>query len=192
MTLRIADATLKPIHPAPSLSIARRMIDGSDIETYVPKRFIYGLVPDALLSEYSFFQRSGSHLMGYRTSIQSFPVFDSRKQIQKLNIFLLALPQSKVWVNSEAIIILHEGQASNDDNGESIPSYLLLDLLGMATSTSKSLRAFADTLAKVSSVSHILVWSLISPKIMESIKESVADSLVSQLNIAIHLVEFKR
>ena len=95
-------------------------------------------------------------------------------------------------MNSEAIIILHEGQASNDDNGESIPSYLLSDLLGMATSTSKSLRAFADTLAKVSSVSHILVWSLISPKIMESIKESVADSLVSQSNIAIHLVEFKR
>ena len=72
MTFRIADATLKPIHPAPSLSIARRMIDGNDIETYVPERFLYGLVPDALLSEYSFFQRSDSHLMDLYSIFSSF------------------------------------------------------------------------------------------------------------------------
>lgn len=53
-------------HPAPSLIINRyRNDDVSNAQTFIPLRYLYGLVPTAILESYNFWQNADDSLTGY-------------------------------------------------------------------------------------------------------------------------------
>ena len=56
-----------PTPPAPSLVITRNFGNSSDSQqTYVPSRFLRGLIPDCLLKEFIFWQNQDDTLVGYQ------------------------------------------------------------------------------------------------------------------------------
>lgn len=56
-----------PTPPAPSLVITRNFGNASDcLQTYVPSRFLRGLIPDCLLYDYTFWQNTDDSLVGYQ------------------------------------------------------------------------------------------------------------------------------
>jgi hypothetical protein len=79
-------AYMKPSYPHPSLCITRNLTSLSDgLQTYVPHRFLRGLLPDALLEEYVFWQESDDSLTGYLIK----EVRDKRAQQTVLRVELL-------------------------------------------------------------------------------------------------------
>ncbi len=57
---------LKPSYPHPSLTITRNLSSLADgLQVYVPNRFLRGLIPDAILDEYVFWQETDDSLTGY-------------------------------------------------------------------------------------------------------------------------------
>ena len=49
-----------------SLVITRNLTVSAGIETYLPARFLLGILPDALLAEYSWWQREDENVIGYQ------------------------------------------------------------------------------------------------------------------------------
>jgi len=57
---------MQPSHPHPSLVITRNFSQkAEDTQTYMPTRYIRGLLPDALLEDYVFWQETDDSLTGY-------------------------------------------------------------------------------------------------------------------------------
>jgi hypothetical protein len=52
--------------PAPSLVVTRTLSEGLGQQTYIPSRFLQGILPEALLNEYQVWQNMDDSLTGYQ------------------------------------------------------------------------------------------------------------------------------
>ena len=54
--------------PQPSIVISRNLTKRLGVQVYVPARLLHGLLPDALLHKYTFWQNEDDSLIGYQTT----------------------------------------------------------------------------------------------------------------------------
>ena len=66
-SLSVGDAA-RPAPPQPSLVVSRHLHADLGEQAYIPKRFLFGLLPGALLDQYVFWQNANNDLVGYPAS----------------------------------------------------------------------------------------------------------------------------
>ena len=63
----VMDFLRRPMKPAPSLVITRNLSTSLGLETYIPDRLLYGVLPEALIDEFVFWQSKQSRVIhGYQ------------------------------------------------------------------------------------------------------------------------------
>ena len=169
------DTTQFGFTPFSSLVISRRrdeVLDQRGTETFVPARFLHGLLPDSLLEAYQFWQGSSTELTGYpitrgeATYIQvtltlhggsevsaSGGAGDTGSAAPSWHALVRRLPLSHLQGSSRRSSPAAE-PGSVTMEGEEL---LLLNVVN--ASRSSVLRRLGDWAMRLDNASHILVWS---------------------------------
>jgi len=144
--------------PERSLVITRTI--GKAVQTFVPDRFLHGVVPSTILEDYNFWQNEDDSMSGYYKPDYS---YDSTKKSYMIHI-KLHKDMSKIdetgfgWSSAFTIIqrlpLLEGSETEPDPDGK---AHTLLNLL--CAPPSSPLKQLAKALTRMESISHILVWT---------------------------------
>jgi hypothetical protein len=140
--------------PAPSLVITRSLSALLGTQTFMPERFLRGLMPSCLLDDYMFYQSENDQLTGYLK--KESPTGDN------------AVIRVQLAGNTAKITrTRHEDKMP----GESASDLVLLNL--MYAPEGSSLSAISELLLRMENLSHILVWT--NTKVVKSKDECNID-----------------
>jgi hypothetical protein len=159
--------------PAPSLLITRALNAEIGTQTYLPSRFLAGLLPTALVDNYIFWQFDDDNLIGYEK--QKVVETDDEKDPLSKPVTTNDIPSSRLKItlfkgqdfdktgfcNSPAEALIQRIPVLGfDQEVEKIdpnrPIYTLLNV--MSAPPSSLLKRVGMLLARLDNLSHVLVW----------------------------------
>ena len=168
---------LRPIPRLPSLLVTRNLNVTMGKQLHVPDRLLYGVIPEALIEEYIFWQHEGSDdLTGYqrRKHTRSGAAKDrSQLRIKLTKVkaafadarivrYPLAMEQAKA-VSSQLRPAKQEEELLGIGASEEIDpdgqAYVLVDMLRLGSAEKGPLRTLCDLLLRLDNLTHILVWA---------------------------------
>ena len=169
---------LRPVPRLPSLLITRNLNVDMGRQMYVPDRLLYGVIPEALIEEYIFWQHEGSDdLTGYqrRTRTRSGAAKDrSQLRIKLTKVkssfadariirYPLAMQQEDKAVATQLRPASQEeellGIGANEEVDAEGQAHVLVDMLRLGSAEKGRLRTLCDLLLRLDNLTHILVWA---------------------------------
>jgi len=160
--------------PAPSLIVTRALNSTLGTQTYVPPRFLAGIIPTSLVEKYVFWQSENDDITGYEK--EAAPAEDSFDVDEKKKSDDAGIPSTRLKIalskgtdfdktgfcNSSAEAMIQQIPVlSNDHEIEKIdpnrPVLTLLDVL--CAPPSSLLKRIGMLLSRLDNLAHVLVWS---------------------------------
>jgi hypothetical protein len=168
-----------------TLRITRNVSSVFGVQLYIPNRFLHGLLPDALLHQYEFWQQDDcDDLIGY-------PLAETREAaitatVLKVSLLKSGQPDLSGFGNSAAsaiirrLAILPSSSPYDFEVDPSLPVLSLIDLLNPGATSPLVTSFLRDLLLRVDDYSNILVWT----------EDDVVGG--SGMPVSVSLVEFPR
>jgi hypothetical protein len=168
-----AGVPMTTVDPAPSLVVTRALSSELGTQTYLPDRFLAGLIPSALIEKYIFWQSENDDIIGYEKTKprgeNDADIDDPLKNDDDLSSTRLLIKLSKDpgldttgFCNTEAealvqrIPVLNADPLSNDRD----PNRPTLTLLNVVSAPPSSLlKRVGMMLSRLDNLAHVLVWS---------------------------------
>lgn len=168
-----AGIPMTTVMPAPSLLVTRALNTELGTQTFVPPRFLAGLVPSALVDKYVFWQSEDDNIIGYE-KIKRASDDDDDDEEEKLDPEDMPLTRLKIilskgsdydksgFCNSTAEAMIQRIPVLGaDEEVERIDpnrkSYTLLNVLSAPPSS--LLKRVGMLLSRLDNLSHVLIWS---------------------------------
>ena len=166
-----AGIPMTTVSPAPSLLVTRALNSEIGTQTYVPPRFLAGLLPSCLVDQYVFWQNEDDSIIGYEKlgeeGDEDDPLakkFDADSPSSRLKITLSKgsdfdktgfcnSPAEALIQRIPVIGIEHEVEQVDPNR----PSHTLLNVLSAPPSS--LLKRAGLLLSRLDNLSHVLVWS---------------------------------
>ena len=168
-----AGVPMTTVDPAPSLLVTRALNSELGTQTYVPSRFLAGLLPSALIEKYIFWQSENDDIIGYENEnvrdeddddLDSPVDDDADKPSTRLRITLSKDPglDKTGFCNTEAEALIQRIPVVNSDQetekrDRNRPVHTLLNV--MTAPPSSLLKRIGMLLSKLDNLAHVLVWS---------------------------------
>jgi hypothetical protein len=171
-----AGVPMTTVAPAPSLLVTRALNSEIGTQTYVPHRFLAGLMPSSLVEKYVFWQSEDDNIIGYEKIEKKGDGednFESDEEIPKLGSdeapsTRLKITLSKTgfdasgFCNSEAEALIQRIPVVGlDQETERVdpnrPTLTLLNVL--SANPSSLLKRVGMLLSRLDNLAHVLVWS---------------------------------
>lgn len=177
-----AGIPMTTLSPAPSLLVTRALNSELGTQTFVPPRFLAGLVPSALVDKYVYWQSENDDIIGY----EKMPTRDEDDEEDETKVDDQDAPSTRLKItlsksqsdfdksgfcnsNAEALI-QRLPVLGNDEEVERIDTNRpILTLLNVLTAPPSSLlKRVGMLLARLDNLSHVLVWSKSDVKTVHS------------------------
>ncbi len=163
-----AGIPMTTLSPTDSLIVSRALSKSMGNQVYIPKRFMAGLLPTALVESYSFWQNDNDDITGYREVCFLDDDEDESKQdsqsTNRLKIKLLrdSDRDDSGFCNSNASALVQrmsvkDADPAQEDINNNIPIMTLLDV--RTAPPSSLLKRIGMLLSRLDNLSHVLVWS---------------------------------
>lgn len=200
-----AGVPMNTTNPSPSLIVTRALSSELGTQTYLPERFIAGLIPSSLIDKYVFWQSESDNIIGYekvKTKNENDDDDNSHDSLNKSNeqsstrlkISLSKDPGNDVtgFCNTEAEALVQRIPVlSLDPLIESIdPNRKVLTLLNVASAPPSSLlKRVGMLLSRLDNLAHVLVWS--TSKVQSAHAHASIDSIeLPRVNLSFKPKEF--
>ncbi len=170
-----AGIPMTTLSPAPSLIITRSLNSDLGTQTYLPPRFLAGIVPTALIDKYLFWQSENDNIIGYeKPEIRSeddddideadVPSTATEKPSTRLKITLSKASEfdKSGFCNSDAEALIQRipVMSSNPETEERDTNRPILTLLNaLSAPPSSLLKRVGMLLCRLDNLAHILIWS---------------------------------
>jgi hypothetical protein len=151
-----------------SLMISRNLSKNVGNQVFIPKRYLYGILPTALVEHYSFWQNENDDLVGYETS-SKVGSDDNVDVIQvgpktRLRIFMTKAADMDLtgFCNSQADVLVKRIPITDDEfDADNVdPNRPVMTLLNVMTAPpSSTLKRFGMLLSRLDNLSNVLIWS---------------------------------
>ena len=167
-----AGIPMTTVSPEPSLLVTRALNSTLGIQTYVPPRFLAGLIPSALIEKYVFWQSEDDNITGYEKA----PAKDEDKEevegelagdeapLSRLKIILSKDSEidKSGFCNSDAEAMVQRIPVTGYDHAveridKNRPTHTLLNVL--SATPSSLLKRVGMLLSRLDNLAHVLVWS---------------------------------
>ena len=156
--------------PAPSLVVTRSLNSTLGTQTYVPPRFLAGIIPTSLIEKYVFWQSENDDITGYEKTVASDDDMDEEKKTlgdvpsTRLKIILSKGTDfdKTGFCNSSAEAMIQQVPVLSDDHeiekrDPNQPVRTLLNVL--CAPPSSLLKRVGMLLSRLDNLAHVLVWS---------------------------------
>lgn len=157
--------------PAPSLLVTRALNSDLGVQTYVPPRFLAGLIPSALVEKYVFWQSEDDNITGYEKEPEKADDEDEEGKLEgdeapltRLRVVLSKSgPEDKSgFCNSAAEAMVQRIPVIGYDQAvervdKNRPVHSLLNVLSAPPSS--LLKRVGMLLSRLDNLAHVLVWS---------------------------------
>ena len=166
-----AGVPMSTVSPAPSLLVTRALNTELGTQTYIPPRFLAGLMPSALIDKYVFWQSDNDNINGYEKAKMKSDDDDediipesSDGPSTRLRVTLSKDPGNDTtgFCNTEAEALIQRIPVLNSDHISDVPdpNRQVLTLLNIVTALPSSLlKRVGMLLSKLDNLAHVLVWS---------------------------------
>lgn len=164
-------------NPSPSLIVTRALNADIGTQTYVPSRFLAGLLPTALVESFTFWQFDDDNIIGYENTLtETEDDSDEPKEVQaksstsddtpsyrlKITLFKGQEFDKTGFCNSSAEALVQRIPViGTDHEAERIdsnrPVHTLLNV--MSAPPSSLLKRIGMLLARLDNLAHVLIWS---------------------------------
>ncbi len=165
-----AGVPMTTVDPGPSLLVTRALNSELGLQTYVPPRFLAGLLPSALVAKYHFWQSEDDNIIGYekeptRTEDDvEKPPIDENTPSTRLRIILSKGSEfdETGFCNSPAEALIQRIPVLGYDHStqqldKNRVSHTLLNIL--TAPPSSLLKRVGMLLSRLDNLAHVLVWS---------------------------------
>lgn len=176
---------LRPVDRTVSIVLVKKNPRDGSKEYFVPARLLSGLIPDAMLELYQFFQLEDGTLKGRAKETghgKKQRVELSHRELQLVPI--LDKSGETVWRNNPVLIL-----CSDEAGGEHLA---LLDTQTLSVDSDPRLRDLVCLLSQLDAWSHILIWAKVSNNGVKQLKDGVQRAVKRQREVMFHSVEFPR
>ena len=172
-----AGVPMTTVAPAPSLLVTRALNSDIGQQTYVPPRFLAGLLPSALVENYAFWQSQSDDIIGYRKSTKKQKEGEEetdQPEREDAPSTRLRIKLSKVepsdksgFCNSSAEALVQRIPVLGTDHATEIidknrRTHTLLNVLSAPPSS--LLKRVGMLLSRLDNLAHVLVWSAANVK----------------------------
>ena len=156
------------ISPKESLMISRNLSKKVGNQVFIPKRYLYGILPTALVDHYSFWQNENDDIVGYETpsSVGSDDNGDVMQVGPKTRLRILMTKDADMdltgFCNSNADVLVKRIPITDDEfDADNIdPNRAVMTLLNvMSAPPSSIVKRFGMLLSRLDNLSNVLVWS---------------------------------
>ena len=168
-----AGVPMTTIDPSPSLVVTRALSSDMGTQTYLPERFLAGLIPSSLVEKYMFWQNENDDIIGYekfkKSSEDDDDDDDPLKNDGDLSSTRLKITLSKDpgldttgFCNTEAEALVQRIPVLNSDPLTELrdPNRPILTLLNVVSAPPSSLlKRVGMMLSRLDNLAHVLVWS---------------------------------
>lgn len=169
-----AGVPMTTVNPAPSLVVTRALNAELGNQTYIPPRFLAGLLPTALIEKYVFWQSENDDITGYEFSNVRKDEDDDEDDVAadddaelpstRLKITLSKDPglDKTGFCNTEAEALVQRIPVLSSDQETELldPNRPILTLLNVLSATPSSLlKRVGMLLSKLDNLAHVLAWS---------------------------------
>ena len=162
-----AGIPMTTLSPADSLLVTRSLSKSTGKQVYIPKRFMAGILPSALVEKYSFWQSESDDIVGYE---ESTPADEDDMETNlnhsstRLEITLLKEKEQDTsgFCNSKAQALVKRISYLDADpvNENRNPNSSVLTLLNVNSAPPSSLlKRVGMLLSRLDNLAHVLVWS---------------------------------
>ena len=167
-----AGVPMTTVSPAPSLLVTRALNSKLGLQTYVPPRFLAGLIPAALVQKYVFWQSEDDNIAGYEKTetkddeddVAEGEPDDDDAPLTRLHI-TLSKPEpfdKSGFCNSPGEAFVQRVPVLGSDHATEIvdknrPKHTLLNVLSAPPSS--LLKRVGMLLSRLDNLAHVLVWS---------------------------------
>lgn len=165
-----AGIPMTTILPSDSLLVSRALSKSIGNQVYIPKRFMAGMLPTALIDSYCFWQNENDDITGYMESIEEKDDDDEdNKQVDNRSSNRLKITLLKDndhddtgFCNSSARALVQRIVVTDPDPAleiidSNIPTRTLLDV--RTAPPSSLLKRVGMLLSRLDNLSHVLIWS---------------------------------
>lgn len=162
-----AGIPMSTVNPEVSVIISRALNNDLGNQVFIPKRFLSGLVPSALLEKYSFWQGDNDNLSGYEAEPKK-GLESSTGPATQLRILLSKSSSMDLsgFCNSEASALIQRIPVKNYEPSSprdvTRPIHTLLNIL--AAPPGSILKIVGMLLSRLDNLSHVLAWTKSSIK----------------------------
>lgn len=169
-----AGVPMTTIDPSPSLVVTRALSSDMGTQTYLPERFLAGLIPSSLVEKYMFWQNENDDIIGYEKFKKSSEDDDDDDDDPLKNDGDLSSTRLKItlskdpgldttgFCNTEAEALVQRIPVLNSDPLTELrdPNRPILTLLNVVSAPPSSLlNRVGMMLSRLDNLAHVLVWS---------------------------------
>jgi hypothetical protein len=164
-----AGVPMTTLSPSDSLIVSRRLSKSIGNQVYIPKRFLAGILPSALVEKYSFWQSENDDMIGYEEfngpeDDDDDATVDEKRSCTRLSITLLKDKgkDDTGFCNSTAQALIKRISYLDADpvNENKNPNSPVLALLNISSAPPSSLlKRIGMLLSRLDNLAHVLVWS---------------------------------
>ena len=172
-----AGVPMTTVEPAPSLIVTRALNAKLGTQTYIPPRYLAGLLPTALVEKYIFWQSENDNIIGYeKVKVKKGDDDDDEEDDDNIDdpdavtsstrlLVTLAKDEGKDttgFCNTEAEALIQRIAVTSSDQEveERDPNRPVLTLLNVLSApTTSLLKRVGMLLSKLDNLAHVLVWS---------------------------------
>ena len=199
-----AGVPMTTVEPAPSLVITRALSSELGTQTYLPERYLAGLLPSALVDKYVFWQSENDDIIGYEKvkpknedeEEENDPLKnDGDLSSTRLKITLSKDPglDTTGFCNTEAEAMVQRIPVLNSDplTEEIDPNRSALTLLNVVSAPPSSLlKRVGMMLSRLDNLAHVLVWS--TSKVQSAHSPATIDYIeLPRVNLSFRAKEFE-
>lgn len=164
-----AGIPMTTVPPSDSLIVSRRLSKSIGNQVYIPKRFLAGILPTALVEKYSFWQSENDDIIGYE-ELDSNDDDDDAESIGekksctrlKISLFKDGDKDDTGFCNSGAQALIQrisylDSDPVNENKNLNMPT---LSLLNVASAPPSSLlKRIGMLLSRLDNLAHVLIWT---------------------------------
>jgi hypothetical protein len=163
-----AGIPMTTLSPSDSLIVSRTLSKSIGNQVYVPKRFLAGILPTALVDKYSFWQSENDDMIGYEdfdsAADDEDEVTNEKRSCTRLKISLMkdSVKDDTGFCNSGAQALIQrvaylDSDSAAENKNQNIPTMTLLNV--STAPPSSLLKRVGMLLSRLDNLAHVLVWS---------------------------------
>jgi len=166
-----AGIPMTTLSPSDSLIVSRTLSKSIGNQVYVPKRFLAGILPTALVDKYSFWQSENDDMIGYEdfdsADDDEDELTNEKRSCTRLKISLLkdSVKDDTGFCNSGAQALIQrvaylDSDSATENKNQNIPTMTLLNV--SSAPPSSLLKRIGMLLSRLDNLAHVLVWSTLN------------------------------
>ena len=170
-----AGVPMTQVRPAPSLLVTRALNSELGTQTYVPPRFLAGLIPSALVDKYAFWQSEDDDIIGYEKYVVPDEDVENEEEGEVPSLADDETPSTRLHVklskkdfdksgfcnsSAEAMVQRIPVIGKDQERAHPDPGRPILTLLNVLTAPPSSLlHRVGMLLSRLDNLAHVLIWS---------------------------------